>query len=53
MPKFVGYKIGDMRSRLRFLISGVLVVTSRNMHVEISIDFEPRQANHSQYSLHV
>ena len=28
-----------MRSRLHFYISGMLVMTSRKMHVEISIDF--------------
>ena len=39
-PKFVGCKIRDMRSRLRFFISGMLVMTSRITEVELSIDLE-------------
>ena len=35
---------------IAFYKSGVLVMTHRKIHVEILIDYEPRQANHSQYS---
>jgi len=37
--KFVQCKMGDMRSRLRFLISGQSGVLA-NVHVELSINFD-------------